>query len=401
MQRALIVGRELDYSDEKRVWLAASHSDGHGGITTSGARHWIVFCCYVLGVDPFPPAELMQVFSFQLMYEGWLEDCMVWVFRSRPSGRACSIKSCGKYASEARGCYRRVRQARLGLAPGATRIHDLVKGCSRLVPQPPSLERWGVTPLQLTTGWEAFQVGQMWRACTAVALVGMMRGCEVVLGDGESFDPQQSLLPEDVAVEGRGPTREELRVRLRMRKRKDLRVLHGKHDRVILAAAADGAFFDVVTELEAWLAERRALGISEAAPLFCHADGSAATVRELRAVVKAMMQAIGLDPARFGAHSLRIGGATAALAAGVPPALIRIMGRWSSDVYEIYCRMSVQSALGVGRAIASAAVDPVEQTQRFETEELEMLRSEVEEAYGSAPLADETMAEQVGVEDEA
>ena len=39
-----------------------------------------------------------------------------------------------------------------------------------------------------------------------------------------------------------------------------------------------------------------------------------------------LMQSIGLDPARFGAHSLRIGGATAALAAGVPPSMIRIIG---------------------------------------------------------------------------
>ena len=59
-------------------------------------------------------------------------------------------------------------------------------------------------------------------------------------------------------------------------------------------------------------------------------------------------------------------------------------------MYEIYCRMSTQSAMGVGRAIASAVVDPMEQSQ-FHTEELEMLRSEVQEAYGSAALADEVM----------
>jgi hypothetical protein len=391
MQRALILGRELDYSDEKRVWLAASHSDGQGGITTSGARHWIVFACYVLGVDPFPPAHLMQVYSWCLRYEGWLEDCMIWVYRTRPTGRAVSIKSCGKYASEARGCYRRIRQARLGLATDASRIPDLVKGCSRVCPQPPPLERWGVSPEQLATAWLATNASRMWRACTATALVGIMRGCEVVLMAGESFDTAQHLVPADVAIEGRGPTRDELRVRLRMRKRKDLRVLHGKHDRVVLAAAAEGAFFDVVSELEAWLAERRALGISDACPLFCHPDGSAATVKELCSQVKALMAAIGLDPARFGAHSLRIGGASAALAAGVPPALIRIMGRWSSDIYEIYCRMSLQSAMGVGRAIASAVVDPMQQESGFSTEELEMLKSEVHEAYGSVPESDETM----------
>ena len=76
------------------------------------------------------------------------------------------------------------------------------------------------------------------------------------------FDGEQCLLPFDVEVQGCRPMREELRVRPRMRKRKDLRVLHGKHDQVILAAAQEGAFFDVVSELEVWLAERRALGIA-------------------------------------------------------------------------------------------------------------------------------------------
>ena len=61
----------------------------------------------------------------------------------------------------------------------------------------------------------------------------------------------------------------------------------------------------------------------------------------VRDAVRRVMAAAGRDPGMFGAHSLRIGGATAALAAGVSPQLIRLMGRWSSDIYEIYCRMSI------------------------------------------------------------
>ena len=62
-------------------------------------------------------------------------------------------------------------------------------------------------------------------------------------------------------------------------------------------------------------------------------------------MVKAMnMASIGLDPARFGAHSLRIGGATAALAAGLSPATIRAAGRWASDVYMLYTRCKCNNA---------------------------------------------------------
>ena len=107
------------------------------------------------------------------------------------------------------------------------------------------------------------------------------------------------------------------------------------------------------------------------------------TVCEVRAQVRAVMAAAGRDPSLYGAHSLRIGGATAALAAGVPPQLIRMMGRWSSDVYEIYCRMSLQSALRVGVTITSAA--GVRPTTRFEQEHLELLPSELE-AFGRADV---------------
>merc|ERR1711965_222249 len=95
-------------------------------------------------------------------------------------------------------------------------------------------------------------------------------------------------------------------------------------------------------------------------------------------MVKAVMQAAGRDPSLYGAHSLRIGSASAALAAGVSPQLIRLMGRWSSDIYEIYCRMSLESALGVTAAISSAQVSAAPGMARFESEALELLPAEFE-----------------------
>ena len=65
-------------------------------------------------------------------------------------------------------------------------------------------------------------------------------------------------------------------------------------------------------EAQRWLA-----GIGERRPLFCWPDGSGLTVSQLRDGVRLMMSALGLDASLFGAHSLRVGGTTAALAAGV------------------------------------------------------------------------------------
>ena len=82
------------------------------------------------------------------------------------------------------------------------------------------------------------------------------------------------------------------------------------------------------------------------------------------------MASVGCDPRRFGAHSLRIGGATAALAAGVDPAVIRCMGRWPSDVYEIYMRLSRETAARVSTVVASIGFHDMErgfQTHRSQS----------------------------------
>ena len=62
------------------------------------------------------------------------------------------------------------------------------------------------------------------------------------------------------------------------------------------------------------------------------------------------------------------------------------MGRWSSDVYEIYCRMSLEAAMGVGDSIASATVTPT--SDAFATEALELLPDEMAGANALAMAMD-------------
>ena len=163
----------------------------------------------------------------------------------------------------------------------------------------------------------------------AYGFATLSRGCEFALDDSrkEEFESSQHITPADVtlAISG-GYTN----LSVLMRKRKDLRVLRGKQSRVVLAGG--GTVLVPVGDMIEWLRRRRSLGLPEDGPLFCWTDGRSSTVNEVRSAVRVCMQAAGRNPARFGAHSLRIGAATAALAAGVSPQLIRLMGRWSSDV---------------------------------------------------------------------
>eukprot|EP00966_Prymnesium_polylepis_P025047 577689-Prymnesium_polylepis.1 len=110
-------------------------------------------------------------------------------------------------------------------------------------------------------------------------------------------------------------------------------------------------------------------------PLFRSSSGDAITRAQVGRMVKELMARLGRDPARFGAHSLRIGGATAALAAGVHPSVIRITGRWMSEVWMIYARLSKQAALQVSAVVGSTPFEDLERGE-FVSEELELLPDE-------------------------
>ena len=68
-------------------------------------------------------------------------------------------------------------------------------------------------------------------------------------------------------------------------------------------------------------------------PLFTFRDGSFLTRSRLESVVKAALPDVNLNT-----HSFRIGGASAAAAAGIPDSTIQVMGRWASNAYRTYLR---------------------------------------------------------------
>jgi hypothetical protein len=207
----------------------------------------------------------------------------------------------------------------------------------------------------------------MWRAALAVAFCGLLRGGEIGLPDGVSFSALYGISHADLRFLRRNG-KLVAAIKLHVLKGK---VLTGKTVTVFLESG--GTLLDPVLELLEMLRLDPVDEVLRAeTPLFRIAGGEAITRRDVASMVKALMQAIGLDPARFGAHSLRIGGATAALAAGVPPTLIRVAGRWASDVFEIYTRLSMEAAAGMACIVGSTPFQDVEQGE-FVSEELEAL----------------------------
>ena len=131
-----------------------------------------------------------------------------------------------------------------------------------------------------------------------------------------------------------------------------------------LIIGAGGEFVDAVAELANLLRVDPVPDASAATtPLFRvgRAGGEREPLRinHVRDWVKALMSSVGEAPAHFGAHSLRIGGATALFAAGAEPHVIRTMGRWSSDIYRLYVRACFKDTLAWSRRAGSTVVDDV------------------------------------------
>jgi hypothetical protein len=70
--------------------------------------------------------------------------------------------------------------------------------------------------------------------------------------------------------------------------------------------------------------------------------------------------AIGRDATVYGAHSLRIGGATALAFLHIPGDQIQAAGRWHSGAYLRYLRQTRGSALRNLTLVASAETDDME-----------------------------------------
>lgn len=105
-------------------------------------------------------------------------------------------------------------------------------------------------------------------------------------------------------------------------------------------------------------------------PLFPVAQGSTARSIEedgrLVPVVKSnfikwvrrILSSIGLVGPEYSGHSFRSGGATDLWSRRIPPSFIKLVGRWRSEAYAIYCRdHPAESALLVANTFRSICVD--------------------------------------------
>ena len=344
-----------------------------GGESAQGVKWWFHFCDAVAGISPVQHIESDAPRWLKLQQAQMLCDFAVWLVVCKPSTRNISTRTARKYVGHVTSYLDRVHGAEFAGGIDLKCLRDVLKGMRRELGEQPPRERWGVRTQQLQQALDlALPAGsnkeaQAVRALTTTAFCGLLRGCEV-----GNTDPSKSLKRSDLRFSTL-PDGRELAC-LMVHQAKNAQQLTGKTTPVFLVSG--GKYLDPVRELKLMLKlDPVPKHLENQTPLFRAADGNAYSRDKVAKIVKALMARIGLDPARFGAHSLRIGGASAALAAGVPPAVIRITGRWSSDIWMTYARLSKQAALHVSAVVGSTAFEDCEQA--FHSEELGLVASEL------------------------
>ena len=98
-----------------------------------------------------------------------------------------------------------------------------------------------------------------------------------------------------------------------------------------------------VSSMRNFIARRLRQGASQNSPLFQDYDNSILTRFRCISYLRHLLVRMGLDEKSYGGHSFRIGAATAAGAAGIEDHMIQTLGRWSSDCYVRYIKISRSS----------------------------------------------------------
>jgi hypothetical protein len=337
-----------------REGLLASTADGSMGAKSTGVRHWRAFCASE-GTVPGRPIDQCAPLVAKLEEE-WL--CMRFV-ASLVKDRGVLPNTAAGYFGQVQGWHAKEYGVKLAAGMKLNRLPAMLKGLRRTIGEEGRLVRRGVAPQALARAMDLcldpddVEHANI-RAALALGLQGLLRGAEFTTHG--RLDPGRDMVRADVV----SVTSE--RAVLMMRPCKNMRHLRGKT--VPLIIGAGGEFVDAVAELANLLRVDPVPDASAATtPLFRvgRAGGEREPLRinHVRDWVKALMSSVGEAPAHFGAHSLRIGGATALFAAGAEPHVIRTMGRWSSDIYRLYVRACFKDTLAWSRRAGSTVVDDV------------------------------------------
>ena len=358
-QLEAIAGARPGLRQTAAAYVYKAYGDGKGGASTTAVNWWRKFIASGLGGGPGRVLDVCAPLQEKLDEELLLMEYACWLVTVRGVAPATARQ----YVSTVQTWHEREHGVRLAGGLNMARLPAMLKGMENAEggKRPRRLRR-GLQPRKLAKAMRHCLGGGSiveanWVAALAVGYCGLLRGKEMGRGDNKSSDLTKELSRDDVTF-FRRKGRECAQILMRPCEKGKMGT-QGKTVKVWLAGG--GRYLDPVAALRhLFEVDPVPKGGWATTPLFRDADGGALTTTRVRTVVRGLVGFLGGSPKEFGAHSLRIGGATAAMAAGVPIHYIKAMGRWSSEVYEIYGRLSDEAVLRFGGAIASVSYEDFE-----------------------------------------
>lgn len=214
-------------------------------------------------------------------------------------------------------------------------LHYILRGIRRTqaVSLPPRPRRIPITTAHLRLLFQfvtdAFSPTDAlcYRAAFSLAFFGLLRVSEFTCPTSHTFDPRVHLSLRDIRFTTSPPM---VHVYIKQSKTDPFR------QGCVVRVARTGNILCPFDALQAFCRSRpRGTG-----PLFTFRDGSFLTRADIHTVLSHTFPFI--QPASMGTHSFRIGGASMLCSLGVPDSTVQILGRWSSDAFRRYLRVSDQ-----------------------------------------------------------
>lgn len=364
-----MAARQPGFLEACRAGVAAARSaqcaDGDGNNTHASVQHYCRFMA--LGLNT-PLRRVLDPLSTPLerkLEEVDLIEAWAWWLATQVG---VNTETAWNYVCTANSWHE--RQFGVGFAAGMSlqRIHRMLQGHQRLLGHPIARRRRiGVRPVQLARGIRA-QLDPRSNplhcnvaTCMEVALVAIARAGELAsCRSGLSFTRARHPSRADVTFtyDASGSpigctlyiVNSKARGAEQMRKLPVPIPMTGGH---LSPGLALYHLIHVLDPVPSHPADRT--------PLFRDPrTNSILSVTYVRTVLRQCMAAIGRDASIYGAHSLRIGGATALAWLNVPGDQIQAAGRWHSGAYLRYLRETRERALQHLTAVAGADTDDLE-----------------------------------------
>ena len=167
-----------------------------------------------------------------------------------------------------------------------------------------------------------------WAAC-CLAYFGFMRIGELTVSSDDAYDSASHLSWGDIAVDDPAcPSCMEVWVKV------------SKTDPfwqgISLFIGRVASDLCTVSAMLAYLVVRG----NQTGPLFKFGDGKPLTRQRFVMAVKETLDAAGMEAGQYSGHSFRIGAATTAAARGLEDSTVRTLGRWKSQAYLEYIRIT-------------------------------------------------------------